>query len=222
MNNAGRTDPKNRLTILLIIVVLIRVVVALILWKINGAAGFFSPDTGTYIESAQNMLHGSFSHSGLPEIFRTPGYPLLLMPAVALQHPVIIALFENFLFAAASAGLIWKIVIDLVADQKAAFWAVVLYCFEPMSLLYSEKILTETTFTTLLLLFVWGLLRFLREPTYTRLALSALVLGCATYVRPVTLYLPFALVPILLLFPRTLPWRKRILRTVAFPVIFAV
>ena len=72
MNNAGRTDPKNRLKILLLIVVLIRVVVALILWKINGTAGFFSPDTGTYIESAQNMLHGSFSHSGLPEIFRTP------------------------------------------------------------------------------------------------------------------------------------------------------
>lgn len=214
------TGSNKPLKLLLAITVVSRIFFALVIWKISGPSGFFGSDTGTYVEPARALLHGSFSSLGGPELFRTPGYPLLLMPAVALGHLVIIALAENFVLAALTAWMIWEIAGSLSPDPKGAFWAVLLYCFEPMGFLHSEKILSETLFTTLFVLFVWILVRFLREPRYAGLALSAVVLGCATYVRPASLYLGLWLVPLLLLFPRALSWRQRACRAILFPVMF--
>src|SRR5258708_4387905 len=102
---AQNTSSRKWLLMLLAIVFLLRLVLALAVWKINGPAGFVSPDTVSYSIPAESMLHGaflsdgSFSLRGAPEIFRTPGYPLLLLPAVASGHPVLIGIIENLLFA---------------------------------------------------------------------------------------------------------------------------
>lgn len=210
------------LAMLLAVVLLSRLACGLIIQKINGYAGFLSRDTVTYVESAQSLLHASFSRDGIPEIFRTPGYPIVLLPAVALQHWVVIALLENFLLAICSACLIWRLLIDLFPDSKAAFWAALLYCFEPLGFLYSEKVLSETLFSTQLLLFVWLMAGFLRKPTYAKLLLSALALACAAYTRPVTLFLGLGLIPVLLLFPRAIRWPQRVSRAILFPVVFAL
>jgi hypothetical protein len=222
IKSAGQTDTNSRLWFLLAIVFFSRLLLAFAIWKINGSSGFFTPDTMGYVGPAESLLHGSFSYLGQPEILRTPGYPLFLVPGVALKHLVVISLLENLLFAVASSWLIWKIVTDLLPGTKAAFWAVLFYCFEPIGFLYSEKILSETLFTTLFLLFVWVLVRFLREPTYARLVLSALILGCATYVRPVPIYLALWLIPLFFFFPRTLSWRQRASGAILFPVIFGL
>jgi hypothetical protein len=222
------TDSKNGLWFLLTLVCLSRLLLAFIIWKINGPSGFFGPDTETYLEPARSLLqgsflsHGAYSISGTPEIFRTPGYPLLLLPAIVLRHVVIVAFLENLFFTVASAWLTWHIATDLLPGSQAAFWAVLLYCLEPLGFLHSGKILSETAFTTLFLLFVWVLVRFLREPTYPKLALSALILGCATYIRPAPLYLGLWLIPVFFLFPRTISWRQRASRALLFPVIFAL
>ena len=45
----------------------------------SGASALERPDTHTYLEPGRNLLlHGSFTAAGLPEILRTPGYPLFL------------------------------------------------------------------------------------------------------------------------------------------------
>ena len=220
--SSDHSNPKNRLISLLALLVCIRVLFAVVIWSINGQSGFFHPDSAYYIEVARNMLHGSFSVAGIPEIFRTPGYPALLIPAIAFHHVVSIALIENFLLCAVSAWFIWKIVGELLPESNAAFWAVLLYCFEPMGILFSEKIGTETLFTTVLLLFVWIFLRYLREPGFQNLILAALILGCATYVRPVTMYQPLWLAPVLFFFPRSLPRMQSTVRTGAFLIMFAL
>ncbi|HEY6971464.1 MAG TPA: glycosyltransferase family 39 protein [Candidatus Angelobacter sp.] len=220
--NSSEHAPGNRLFFVLGLVFFVRVLCAFVIWHLRGQAGFFEPDTGHYLGLAQKMLHGSFDSMGFPEVFRTPGYPLLLLPAVASHHPIILALLENFLLSAASTALIWKIASDLLPGSQAGFWAGILYCFEPMGLLYSEKILTETLFTTLLLAFVWIFLRCLREPTYKNIIFAALVLGCATYVRPVGTYLSLALALLLLFIPRTISTTRRLSRALLFAVVFAV
>lgn len=199
-----------------------RLIFGLIIWKVAGTVGFHSPDTITYTEPAESILHGSYSRAGLPEIFRTPGYPFLLLPALVLGHLEAIAIFENILLATFSAWVIWRIARELFTDVRAAAWAVVLYCLEPMSLLQTEKVLTETAFTAGLLLMIWMLVRFLRQDGYTNLVLSALSLGCATYMRPVSLYLAFWLLPVLLLFPRSRPLRQRAARAILFPVLLGL
>lgn len=222
VQSSSQISPRGRrqLALLLTIVFLSRLFFAFVIWKVNGPTGFFSPDTGSYVVPAQSLLHGSFTSQGVPEIYRTPGYPLLLLPAVALRYLASVGLFENLLLAVASAWLIWRILTDICPDTKAPTWAVLLYCFEPMGFLYSEKVLSETLFSTQVLLSIWFLIRFLRNPTYTKLLLSALALGCATYTRPATLFIGFWLVPLLLLFPRTLEFSRRASRTILFLSVF--
>jgi len=221
-NSSEHVHSRNQFFLLLALIWFTRLLFAFVIWYFKGPSGFFEADSNYYVQLAQNMLHGSFTSAGLPEIFRTPGYPLLLIPAVAFHHPVMIALTENFLLCTASAWLIWRIAGDLFPDPAAGFWASLLYCFEPIGLLFSEKLMTETLFTTLLLVFFWMLLRGLRGPAYRNLALAALVLGCATYVRPVTTYLSLAFVPLLLIFPSGLSGIKRACRALPFVVIFAL
>jgi 4-amino-4-deoxy-L-arabinose transferase-like glycosyltransferase len=226
MQTAKSGHSKNHLLSLLAVVVVTRFLFAFFIWRVHGSAGFFRGDTRGYIGLAQSLLRGSFlspgtySIQGTPEIFRPPGYPLLLLPAIALQHVVIIALLENFLLAAMSAWLVWRIVTDFCPSSKAAFWSVLLYCFEPMGLVYSETLMSETLFSTFVLLFVWIFIRYFREPTPAKLALSALALGCATYIRPVPVYLGFWLIPVFFVLLLTLSWFQRATRAILFAVIF--
>ena len=220
LTNAKHTGVQSGLLLLLILVALSRLLFAIVIWKVNGPSGFYLSDSFGYVYLAQSLLHGSFLRADAqPDIFRTPGYPLSLLPAAISGHFVFAAILENILFAVASAWLIWKITSDLLPGTKAAYWAVMLYCFEPMGWLYSARILSDTLFCAQFLLFVWLLLRFLRSPEYTRLLLAALALGCATYTRPIALYMGLWLVPILLWFPRALPWRQRMARAILFPSI---
>lgn len=209
----------SRLLLLLTIVFLSRVLIALLLWMNGGPSRFFKPDTLSYVEPAQSLLHGSFSTAGLPQFFRTPGYPLLLVPAVASGHFVLVALIENLLLATVAAWVVWNVATALFPSSKAAWWAVLLYCFEPVGFLYSETLLSDTAFTAVLLLFFRMLLPFLNSPTYPRLALCAGVLGCATYIRPASLYLGFCLVPVFLVFPRGVSWRGRLSRAFVFTLV---
>jgi hypothetical protein len=215
------TQANRRLLLLLCLVFLTRLLFGLLMWKINGPAVFFTPDSPTYVGAAESLLHGSFSYEGVPEVFRTPGYSLLLLPAIALHHVVAIGLLENFFLAVAAAWLIWRIATSLGAGDRAASWAVLLYCFEPMSFLQSEKLMSDLAFATVFLASVYLLLRFLRNPGYTGLMTSALTLGAATYVRPVAIYWWLFLTPMLLAFPRICSWKKRLSMAILFPLIFA-
>lgn len=189
---------------------------------LNGYQGFLSPDTLTYVAPAESLLHGHFSVNGIPEIVRTPGYPLFLVAAVATHHWIFFGLLENFCLATASAILVWKIACELFPSSHAGWWALLLYCFEPVGFLYSEKLLSDLLFATELLLFVWLVVRFLRKPGFRPLLCSAAVLGVATYTRPVSLLLGLWLLPFFLLFPGQLSWSKRIARAAAFILTFAL
>jgi len=222
MHKTASAVSKNALWSVLTLTFLSRVLFALLVWHLNGPQGFMSPDTFWYLTLAQSLLHGSFSVGGTPEIVRTPGYPLLLLPAVAGHHLVLIALLENFSLAAASAWLVWKIASGLVPSSKAAWWAAVFYCFEPVGFLFSEELLSDLMFATQLLLFVWLTVGFLRNPTAIRLMGAAFALGMATYTRPISLFLGLWLVPVFLLFPRELSSAKRIPRAIAFVLLFTM
>jgi len=180
------------------------------------------PDSPGYLTLAQSLLHGSFSDDGIPNIVRTPGYPLLLTLGVALRHPVGLAVFENLLLAVFSAWLIWRIAASFSEGSQAPTWAVLLYCFEPVGFLYCLKVVSETLFCAQLLLFIWLVVGFLRQPSYSKLVLVAMALGWATYTRPVTLYLGVWLIPVFLFFPRALPLIQRGFRAILFLVVFAL
>lgn len=217
----SRSRSQISILVLLALVFFSRLVFAFIIWTISGPPGFFTPDSPGYLGLARSLLDGSFSADGAPIIVRTPGYPLFLVPAVLFQHSVLVAVFENLLLAVGSAWLIWRIVGTLFPGSQASTWAVLLYCFEPVGFLYSVKLMSETPFCAQLLLFIWLVILFFRQPSYTRLLLAAAVIGWATYTRPVTIYLGVWLIPVFLLFPRSLPFLQRSFRTLLFLAVFA-
>jgi 4-amino-4-deoxy-L-arabinose transferase-like glycosyltransferase len=222
MTDSDQVYVKNGLLFLLALVFISRLLAALLILDVDGPAGFRNPDTGTYVESATSLLHGSFSSNGVPDVVRTPGYPLLLVPAVATYHPTLIAVFQNLLLATVSAWLIWKIVREIAPTSKACLWAVLLYCFEPVGFLYSEKMLSDLLFCAELLLFLWLTVRFLRNPSYRTLLGSSVALGLATYTRPVSLFLGIWMAALFLLVPRRLPWAARVPKAIAFVLVFAI
>lgn len=49
---------------------------------------FYYPDSFTYLTPALNLQRGlGFSNEGDPETIRTPGYPVFLLPFLAMKAP---------------------------------------------------------------------------------------------------------------------------------------
>lgn len=211
---------RGKLPWLLAAVVAARLLFALVIWWHNGSAGFLENDSAGYIILGQSLLRGSFSHTG-PEILRTPGYPLLLSLGSALGHVLLFGILANLVFAVASAWLIWRIAIEFIGDVRAATWSVLLYCLEPVGVLYSGRILSETLYCFFFLLFLWFLLGYFQSPRPGNLLKAALTLAAATYVRPVSMYLVVWLVPVFLALRFVPSWSRRLMMATLFTAFFA-
>jgi len=159
---------------------------------LTGSGVIASGDTASYLEPGRNLLlHGRFITGALPEIERTPGYPLFLA-LFSLTGPATAALAQ-VLLSAFTVLLVWRLARAAFADERVALPAAWLFAFEPVSVIYSMRLLPETLFLALFLLSLERLAVFLRDRNLWALAQAGLWLAAATFVRPVSYYLPVAL-----------------------------
>jgi hypothetical protein len=164
---------------------------ALVLTR-KGITGLISSDTASYLDPGRNLLlHGRFISNGLPEINRTPGYPLFLA-ITSLPGPVFASLAQVVL-SVFSVVLVWRLARVVFADDRIALGAAWIFAFEPLSIILSFDLLSDTLFLTLLLLSLERLATFLRGHSLRTLVVAGLWLAAATFVRPMIYYLPFAL-----------------------------
>jgi Dolichyl-phosphate-mannose-protein mannosyltransferase len=158
----------------------------------SGTTALSRPDTDSYLEPGCNLLlHGGFAEAGLPDIIRTPGYALFLA-IVSLAGPIATALTQVFL-SALTVVLVWRLARGVFKNGQIALLAAWFFAFEPLFVIYSILLLSETLFLLLFLLSLDRLIEFLRERRLPTLAIAGLWLAAATFVRPVTYYLPIAL-----------------------------
>jgi len=167
---------------------------ALFVWFRNPAA-VWHPDSATYHDLALNLLrYGVFSRSSGPpfvyEVFRTPGYPLLLAtvysPFGVSTLPV--ALVQAVL-ATGTVALTWILGRKLFGPRAGTLAAVIL-SLDVASISLAQMLLSETTFTLLMLTAVWLLARSISPLRgWPGFALSGLALASAIYIRPVAYYL---------------------------------
>jgi len=154
-------------------------------------AVFHSPDTASFLLLARGLLFNhNFAINQIPELFRVPGYPLFLIPGIAAGHPELITILLQILVSCFSVYLIFRISRLIFNSDAIARSAAFLYAIEPLSVVYAAKLLSETLFTAIMLLFVFYFLRYLREQNLKCLIISALTLAGAIYVRPVGFFLP--------------------------------
>jgi hypothetical protein len=178
---------------------------------------FHSPDTMSYIQPTQELLlDGTFSVNGKTELLRTPGYSLILTPGISANQVELLTIALQILLSASSVWFVFLISLEIFSSYRAALIAAWLYAIEPLSVVYTSKLLTETWFATLLLLSMYFLIRHLKlqrteaGPVTKCLVISAVTLAGATYVRPVSYFLPICIFLgwILVILPGY--WTKRV------------
>jgi hypothetical protein len=157
-----------------------------------GTSALTTPDTSSYLIPGRNLLlHGSFVADGVPNLIRTPGYSLFFAITSLAGLPAAAA--ANVILSVFSVLLVWKLGRAIFDDNHIALIAAWIFAFEPVSVANSVLLLSDTLFLALFLLSMERIAEFLSKHCLRALALAGLWLVAATFVRPITYYLPIAL-----------------------------
>lgn len=146
---------------------------------------FAAPDSDRYLRLGEAIrASGRFALDGAPELLRTPGYPGLLAVAGWLGEPAVVILLFQVVLGAATVGLVAELARRVLPNgcSAAAAW---LLALEPMSILYSTKLLTETSYAALLVAGLLAIVRYCRTGDAAGLVWGGIVLGLSSLVRPV-------------------------------------
>lgn len=200
----------------------LRLAVPLIAWACGTAPLFFyEPDTKAYLLTSQSLLEtGRFERAGEPEVFRTPGYPLFLMSGIALDRVTHYAIAMQMATSLGTVVLAHRLTWLLFERRDVATVAAWLVACEPISVLYTAKLLTETLFTFLFVFSIERVVAYVRWSRGRDLFFAGLLLAAATYTRPVGYY--FAPVLIALLLSRLARFSEQRARRIVHLAAFAI
>ncbi|NQX92912.1 MAG: glycosyltransferase family 39 protein [Flavobacteriales bacterium] len=168
----------------------------IVVWLMTGDFTLF--DSGQFILIADNLLqHGEFSRSTsspfFPDIARTPGYPLFLAIFKSFGLSLKAVSFFQMLLGALIPVMIFRLSKKLKFDN--GWIGFVLLCLSPSLILFVPILLSDGLF---LLLFAIAIILLLKEKSWRNLILLGIVLGVMAITRPIGQFLPFLIIPYLL------------------------
>ena len=181
-----------RIRYVLLTAFVIRLVVPLFAAFLNQDLTLFhSPDTSSYVNPAKELISSwQFGSDGTPEIERTPGYPLLLIPGIILDNTELVTITLQIILSCLTVYLVFKTALLLSERHKIAVLCALLYSVEPLSVLYTSKLLTETSFTCMIVLFLYFLLKYMKTGSLRQLLIALFALCASVYIRPISYFLP--------------------------------
>jgi hypothetical protein len=138
-------------------------------------------DPSMYLTLAENMRHGVYSmfHPlDIPDTIKMPGYPALLW---LLGGNVAAVLAVQVVISAIKVPLVFLLARNVGLREPFALIAAALIAVEPVDILLSGQVLTESLFTTLVLA---GALLILHGTQWRPLLLAALLFAAASWIRP--------------------------------------
>ncbi len=204
--------PLGRLAILLAVALAIRLLPVLA----HGAYPvlFMDSDSWGYHRLASNLLAGhgyswDTSPPYSPNLYRPPGFPVVLLGLYALTAPSVPAAIVLLgIVSTATVLLTYCLARALTGRPGLALGAAAVQAMDPVAMQYSNLLLTETLTAPLILLAVWSVVRY--RATYRAIWLLAAggILAAGILIHPVLLFLPF-LLPVVPLFKQaTRCWRQ--------------
>lgn len=155
---------------------------------------FVGSDAVEYFKLSESILHGGFytQDNINHEVFRTPGYPILLAISKGIFQTYWSIIFIQLLCTIGISILIYKICKRFLSDKWSIF-AAILFLIEPSVIVYTITAASDIPFTFLFILSIY--LIFFRNISYLNSVLSGLLLGSATLIRPISLYfIPIVLI----------------------------
>ncbi len=149
---------------------------------------YLTDDSIQYLTIAENLAtrgtySQSFSAPYSPDLQRTPGYPVFLLLLGRL--PALILIVQHLLVLG-SAWFLYKIAVQLYGP-KVASAGTKLYLLQPYPVILASYLLSEVLFIFLLMVAVWGYLRYWQGEGWVALTIGLAALAIATLVRPVAL-----------------------------------
>lgn len=192
------------------------------IWRDPGA--FHMDDSEEYVCNAAQILEGrGFSAcDGMPEFLRTPGYAIVLVPAVASGHLELTVILLQAFLGLACVFVIYQTAALVADDRRVAVVAALLYAIEFQAIVFTSMILSEALFTLLVMSALTCLIRYHARADWHLLAGSALLLAGATYTRPVAYLLPLAAAVLLFWHAGDASSRgRRVIRIALFLLIYA-
>lgn len=158
----------------------------------TGASAVEGTDTYSYLIPGQNLLfHGSFYADGVPALMRTPAYPLFLAVTSLAGLPVAAAI--NVLLSLVCLVVLWKLARTVSGSDRLALGTAWLMAIEPLTVIFSILLLSETLFMAFFLFGLERLAWFLRSRRLGVVGVAGLSFAAAAMVRPAAYYLPVAL-----------------------------
>ncbi|HEX9163210.1 MAG TPA: hypothetical protein VF980_16005 [Thermoanaerobaculia bacterium] len=147
---------------------------------------YFFPDSFTYLAPTLGMLHGLgfASDPDDPETLRTPGYPVFLMPFLAMKAKPGAIVFVQHLLYALLAVAVYLLARRYGAARFASVTGALVLALDTITIHYSNKILTETL--SAILIFAVVVLLMYRRTTLWLVAIG-LLCGALVLVRPVAI-----------------------------------
>ncbi len=197
------------LKIILIVAAAIRLTLLASVW--NAPDRLLTPDSHGYLELSDNLAReASFHRDARPEIFRTPGYPLFLVPVILFEDAGwrLVALGQIFL----DVLLVYLTFLlgVLLCDERVGLWAAAFQSVAVVSAVASVRVLSDGLFAFLLILSILLLVHHFKTSKWWSLLSAAALTAVSCYVRPVGLMFSVLALAVLLL--RT----KRFRRSAAF------
>lgn len=176
-----------------------RVAVALWMWLSHGqdVSVFLFGDSTRYLAVANNLLAGhgyssAFEAPFAPDNYRTPGYPLFLLPWLAAFGSYMPAVAIQLALGAMAPVLTFLIGLRLKLSRRVSLFAAWFGALFPATAIWTASVITEPLFTFLFLAGLLVFLIWLERPRSWRLAAALAALwALAGLVRPV-MELPLA------------------------------
>ena len=182
----------RQLVLLLIVAFALRMAAGVV-WQARLDGRFALGDSESYWQLGRAIAEGRPYVYGQQDaqVFRTPGYPLLLAPIFFLAGDgpgaVLLARAETALFGTLAVLGVWWIAL-LLFDRQAAWIAALLAAFYPGAIVSSVLVLSEAPFCPLMLLQMALCILAWNAPTSNRRTAwgfaAGLAAGAATLMRP--------------------------------------
>jgi 4-amino-4-deoxy-L-arabinose transferase-like glycosyltransferase len=153
------------------------------------------------------------------DAFRTPGYPVFVALIYSISSgSVCFVLFMQILLSLICVVLVYNIAATIF-HRKIALISAFLFAIDMHQAYWAVTLYTDTLFVFLFLVSVYCLCKSIKENNFSTFCLSALFLGIATLVRPISFLFPFVAVIFILVFCN-LKLKMKLVYSLLFSIIY--
>jgi 4-amino-4-deoxy-L-arabinose transferase-like glycosyltransferase len=195
-------NARGSAALVLTVAAVARLALAAAGYAARGADAFMAGDSAQYqaLANALGRDH-QFALDGVPEVFRTPGYPLLIAASHVLNPSPAFAIAVQIGLAVVTVALVMCLARELAGDAvvavRAGWWA----ALDPVLVFWTVKLMAETVWTMLVTALALVLVRYCSERRVALLVAAAALLAAQSYVKAAGYFL----VPIVLLLVAFVP-----------------